>query len=120
MAKRERARANGEAAGGDAAPQDKTPRSSTTEWVKSIVIALALFLFLRTFVIQTFVIISGSMEKTLLVGDMLVLNRASLGSRIPLIGLHIPGYSHPRWRVAPCSHSPCSHSNPRPPPPPSR
>ena len=28
-----------------------------------------LFLFLRTFIVQTFVITSGSMEETLLVGD---------------------------------------------------
>ena len=34
------------------------------ELLKSIVIAAALFLFLRAFVLQTFVITSGSMERT--------------------------------------------------------
>jgi signal peptidase I len=75
----------------------KEPANGALEWVKSIAIALALFLFLRTFLIQTFVITSGSMEETLLVGDMLVVNRAALGSRIPGTGLRIPGYSEPHW-----------------------
>jgi signal peptidase I len=71
------------------------PPNPALEWAKSIAIALALFLFLRTFVVQTFVITSGSMEETLLVGDMLVVNRMALGSRIPGTGLRIPGYSEP-------------------------
>ena len=81
----------------------KGPRSSKgsgensiAEWTKSIVIAVALFLFLRTFLVQTFVITSGSMEETLLVGDMLMVNRASIGSRIPATNIRIPGYSQPR------------------------
>lgn len=76
---------------------DRTPGGGAGEWVKSIAIALALFLFLRTFVVQTFVITSGSMEGTLLVGDMLVVNRAAIGSHVPLVGLPIPGYSSPKW-----------------------
>jgi signal peptidase I len=76
--------------------QQEEPKSSAAEWTKSIVIALALFLFLRTFIVQTFVITSGSMEDTLLVGDMLVVNRLGIGSRIPGTGVRIPGYSEPR------------------------
>jgi signal peptidase I len=80
--------------------RDKQPSEvgsdSTKEWVKSIAIALVLFFFLRTFLVQTFVITSGSMKETLLVGDMLVVNRAAMGSRIPLTGIRIPGYSRPR------------------------
>jgi signal peptidase I len=45
--------------------------------------------------VQTFVITSGSMEETLLVGDMLLVNRAAIGSRIPGTGIRIPGYSSP-------------------------
>lgn len=66
------------------------------EWTKSFAIAAILFLVLRTFLVQTFVITSGSMENTLLVGDMLVVNRAAMGSRIPLTDVRIPGYSEPR------------------------
>jgi len=73
------------------------PPNSKYEWAKSIVIAIALFLFLRTFLVQTFVITSGSMEGTLLVGDMLVVNRAAIGSRVPATNLRIPGYSSPKF-----------------------
>lgn len=66
------------------------------EWTKSIVVAIGLFFFLRAFLLQTFVITSGSMEDTLLVGDMLVVNRAAIGSRVPFTDLRIPGYSEPR------------------------
>jgi len=65
------------------------------EWIKSIGVAVVLFLILRTFLIQTFVITSGSMEHTLLVGDFLMVNRLALGSRIPGTQLNIPGYSQP-------------------------
>jgi signal peptidase I len=77
------------------AKQEESP-GAVAEWTKSILIALALFLFLRTFIVQTFVITSGSMEDTLLVGDMLVVNRAGIGSRIPGTAIRIPGYSEPR------------------------
>ncbi|MDH3224896.1 MAG: signal peptidase I [Gemmatimonadota bacterium] len=67
--------------------------SALAEWTKSILFAAALFFFFRTFLIQTFVITSGSMENTLLVGDFLLVNRAAIGSRIPLTDVRIPGYS---------------------------
>ena len=70
--------------------------SSLWEGLKSLLLALALFLFLRSFVIQNFVITSGSMERTLLVGDFLMVNRVGLGSRIPFTHTMIPGYSEPR------------------------
>ncbi len=67
--------------------------SALVEWTKSLVLALVLFVFIRSFLLNTFVIISGSMEETLLVGDLLMVNRASVGSRIPGTPWRIPGYS---------------------------
>ena len=55
-----------------------------------------IFLVLRTFVAQGFVITSGSMRETLLVGDFVVVNRMAIGSRIPFTDARIPGYSEPR------------------------
>ena len=69
---------------------------SLLEGVKSLALAFCLFLALRSFVIQNFVITSGSMEETLLVGDFLMVNRLALGSRIPFTTKSIPGYSEPR------------------------
>lgn len=66
------------------------------ETAKALGLAFVLFLFLRTFVLQTFYITSGSMEDTLLVGDFLVVNRAAIGGRIPFTRAHVPGYSSPR------------------------
>ena len=65
------------------------------EWTRAILWAVALFLVLRSFILQTFVITSGSMENTLLVGDFLVVNRAAIGSRVPFTDIRIPGYSEP-------------------------
>ena len=76
--------------------QVQEEQNATLEWAKSIVIAVALFLFLRTFLVQTFVITSGSMEETLLVGDMLLVNRLAIGSNVPGTPIRIPGYSQPR------------------------
>jgi signal peptidase I len=66
------------------------------EWVKSIGMAVILFLIIRTFLFQTFTVISGSMEKTLLVSDWLVLSKAAYGANIPFTDKRLPGYSHMR------------------------
>jgi len=75
--------------------RDNPAKSSLMEWIKSLGIALIIFGILRTFVIQAFVITSGSMAGSLLVGDMVAVNRAAIGSRIPFTDLRIPGYSSP-------------------------
>ncbi|MDE2762796.1 MAG: signal peptidase I [Gemmatimonadota bacterium] len=81
---------------GDGGDGGDKRRGTGGEWLKSILYAFVLFLILRLFLIQTFVITSGSMENTLLVGDMLVVNRAAIGSRIPFTDIRIPGLSEPR------------------------
>ena len=65
------------------------------EALKSVFFAGILFLVIRAFLFQTFVITSGSMENTLLVGDFLVVNRMAIGSRVPFTDIRIPGYSEP-------------------------
>lgn len=80
----------------NAGEESRERPSSTKEWLKSFVVAAILFVLLRSFLVQTFVITSGSMEKTLLVGDFLVVNRAAIGSTVPFTHLHVPGYSAPR------------------------
>ena len=65
-------------------------------WVKSIAIALAVWLVLSTFLVKAFRISSGSMERTLLVGDFLFVNKAIYGARIPLIGSRTPAIREPR------------------------
>ncbi len=50
-------------------------KSTVREYAEAILIALALALFVRTFVIQAFKIPSGSMKDTLLVGDHILVNK---------------------------------------------
>jgi len=70
--------------------------SSLGEWVRSLLVAFVIFLCLRVFLLETYVIDSGSMEDTLLVGDFLAVNKLAIGPRIPFTDLRIPGYSEPR------------------------
>jgi signal peptidase I len=74
---------------------NRTGGEVVMDWVKSGLAALVLFLVLRTFLVQTFVITSSSMEETLLVGDFLILSKAAYGPRIPFTNVHLPGYNEP-------------------------
>src|SRR5690606_27661395 len=67
------------------------------EWGKSLVIALALFLVIRTFLVQAYTIPSGSMEDTLLVGDYLMANNAIYGAHIPFTAWRVPAIREPQF-----------------------
>lgn len=54
-------------------------KSTIREYFESIVIAVVLALFIRTFVVQAFKIPSGSMENNLLIGDHLLVNKFITG-----------------------------------------
>jgi signal peptidase I len=53
------------------------------EWVETIVIAMVLAFFIRTYFIQAFKIPSGSMLETLQLGDHLFVNKFIYGTKIP-------------------------------------
>ncbi len=62
------------------APDARGWRKSTArEYFESIVIAVILALFIRTWVVQAFKIPTGSMENNLLVGDHLLVNKFVFG-----------------------------------------
>ena len=54
-------------------------KSVVREYFESIVIAVILALFIRTFVVQAFKIPTGSMEPNLLIGDHLLVNKLVFG-----------------------------------------
>lgn len=66
------------------------------EWTKSILIALVVWFFLRTFLVEAFRIPSGSMENTLLIGDFLFVNKLLYGAEVPLIHKRLPAVREPR------------------------
>ncbi len=78
--------------GGRKASSENHLLKAAIEWGKSLAIAVVIFLVLRTFLIQTFVITSGSMRDTLLVGDFLMVSRLAYGAQIPGTDLRTPGY----------------------------
>lgn len=65
------------------------------EWIKSIAVALLLFLVIRAFLVEAFRIPTGSMEKTLLVGDFLLVNKAVYGAQLPGTQQRLPGFKEP-------------------------
>jgi len=66
------------------------------EWAKSIAVALLIWFVLRTFLVEAFRIPSSSMERTLLVGDFLFVNKALYGAEVPLIHARMPAVREPR------------------------
>ena len=64
-----------------AAPAEKAAftKSTAREYFESVVIAVILALFIRTFVVQAFKIPTGSMENNLLIGDHLLVNKFVFG-----------------------------------------
>src|SRR5512132_4405625 len=66
------------------------------EWFRSVVVALALFLVIRTFLFEAFKIPTGSMEGTLLVGDFLLVNKAVYGAEVPFTHERLPAFARPQ------------------------
>jgi len=62
-----------------ARPSTPFRKSTAREYFESIVIAVILALFIRTFVVQAFKIPTGSMENNVLIGDHLLVNKFVFG-----------------------------------------
>ena len=59
-------------------------------WVDAIVYALILVYFVFSFIGQNYQIPSSSLEKSLLVGDYLWVNKMAYGPRVPMTPVHFP------------------------------
>lgn len=60
------------------------------EWLKAFVFAFFTILFFRLFIVETSTVQTSSMEKTLLIGDHLVVNKVSFGARLPITFFSLP------------------------------
>lgn len=80
-------------------------KNTIREIVEAIVIALALALVIRAFVIQAFKIPSGSMEDTLLIGDQIIISKFAYGIQVPkpamisVLGVRVPFFETKLYRA---------------------
>ena len=63
-------------------------------WVDAIVFALVAVYFVNIYFFQNYTIPSSSLEKSLLVGDYLLVSKMSYGPRVPQTPLHMPLCQH--------------------------
>jgi len=69
---------------------NKHKKSAAREWIDAAVFAVVAATLIRAFVFESYAIPSGSMEKTMLVGDYLFASKLSYGPRIPNTPLALP------------------------------
>lgn len=81
-----------------AAPERRRSRLARwfDSWMRSLGMALVLFLIIKTFFFEAFQIASGSMTGTLLTGDFLFVNKVLYGAQIPGTKARLPGIRQPR------------------------
>lgn len=69
--------------------KNKTVRT-VMAWVDALVYAIILVYFVFNFIGQNYTIPSSSLEKTLLTGDYLFVNKMTYGPRVPMTPIHFP------------------------------
>ena len=68
--------------------------STIVEWIDALIFAVVAVTLINIFLFQNFKIPTGSMEKTLLIGDHLFVSKISYGPRIPNTPLSFPFTQH--------------------------
>ncbi len=66
------------------------PKTAMGEWVSSIVFAVVAATLVHTYFIQPYVIPTGSLEKTLRIGDFLFVSKFHYGARTPMTTVAAP------------------------------
>lgn len=77
-------------------PKYKTWQYWREEWVKPVIYALIIALFIRTFIAQPFKIPTSSMIPTLKPRDRIFVNKFIYGARIPLTNIRLPKLRPPQ------------------------
>jgi signal peptidase I len=66
------------------------------EYAEAVLVAVAVALLLRGFVVDSFTIPSGSMVPTLMVGDHIFVSKLAYGLRVPFTDVHLLRFGAPR------------------------
>ena len=69
-------------------------KSKVREWTDAIIFAIVAATIIRTFVFEAYTIPTPSMEKSLLVGDYLFVNKFAFGAKIPNTPISFPFVHH--------------------------
>ncbi len=72
------------------ADRSLSPKTALGEWVSSIVFAVVAATLVHTYFMQPYVIPTGSLEKTLLIGDFLLVSKFHYGARVPMTTVAAP------------------------------
>lgn len=70
--------------------RDLKPKTSAGDWISSILFAIVAATIVHTYFFQPFVIPSSSLEKSLLVGDFLIVSKIHYGPRAPMTTIAAP------------------------------
>ena len=68
-------------------------KTAGREWADAIIFAVVAATLIRGFLIEAYMIPTGSMEKSLLVGDFLFVSKINYGARVPMTPVAFP-FSH--------------------------
>jgi len=82
------------------------------DWLKALLFALVTVLVIKAFFFDVFTIPTSSMEKTLLPGDMILVNKLSCGGYIPFLNYKLPGSSNIKRQDIVVFHYPVEPENP--------
>lgn len=72
----------------------KFPKTSAMEWRDAILFAVVAASIIRTYTFEAFTIPTGSMEKSLLIGDYLFVDKLAYGPKVPLTPMAFPFAHH--------------------------
>lgn len=72
------------------APKGGSQKTQSREWFEALIMAALVAMILRVFVVESYRIPTGSMEKTLLAGDFLFVNKFVYGAKVPFVDLRLP------------------------------
>ena len=70
------------------------PKTALQEWRDAILFAVVAAMLIRTYTLEAFTIPTSSMEKSMLIGDYLFVDKVSYGTRIPETPLSFPLVHH--------------------------
>ncbi|WP_438712716.1 signal peptidase I [Aquimarina muelleri] len=70
--------------------RDLKPRTAAGEWTSSILFAVIAATIVHTYFMQPYTIPTGSLERTLLVGDFLFVSKFHYGARTPMTAVSFP------------------------------